>query len=414
MQAVLGLSCIDRLRVPAAIFFLLALSSLLILSSPTPGETAGWRATGSLATGRCYHTASLLPNGKVLVTAGFMAFDGFGGFNYAALDSTELYDPVTGKWSAAGLLAITTRGGHTATLLPNGKVLVAGGANTIGYLASAEVYEPATGYWDATGSLAAPRMMHTATLLNNGKVLVAGGYNPSSHSLAGAELYDPVSGTWSATGPLAAARAEHSATLLPDGQVLVAGGFHEELVNGSYQRTYLNTAELYDPVSGTWSATGSLAAARSEHSATLLRNGQVLVVAGVNGSTTLQTAQLYDPVTGTWHTTGSLAATRADHTATLLPNGQVLVVGGYNKYPLGVGYLGSPERYDPLTGKWSTAGALGTLGQSHTATLLPNGQVLVAGGGLAVGGYGSLVLTAAELYQNAASLGPLELLLLGN
>ena len=173
---------------------------------------------------------------------------------------------------------------HTATLLPNGKVLVAGGSGNSGFFASAELYDPASGTWTATGSLAAARQTHTATLLPNGKVLVTGGLNGSN--LTSAELYDPASGTWTTTGSLAAARYRHTATLLPSGKVLVAGG--------TGNSGYLASAELYDPASGTWAATGSLATARYLHTATLLPNGKVLVAGGQADGAYLASAELYD------------------------------------------------------------------------------------------------------------------------
>src|SRR5439155_245673 len=188
-----------------------------------------WVPTGSLFTARTRHTATLLPNGKVLVA---------GGNNGPALSSAELYDPATGMWAATGSLG-TARERPTATLLPNGKVLVAGGAsNESNFLNSAELYDPASGTWTATGSLGTARAYHTATLLSNGKVLVAAG-GGSSNSLSSAELYDPATGSWSSTGSLGTAREEHTATLLASGKVLVAGGIDSNINTSS-------SAELYD------------------------------------------------------------------------------------------------------------------------------------------------------------------------
>jgi hypothetical protein len=159
------------------------------------------------------------------------------------------------EFQETGSLAMA-RESHTATLLRNGQVLVAGGSG----IADAELYESATGTWATTGSLITGRSRHTATLLADGKVLVAGGSDGSS--TRSAELYDPAVGTWEATGPLGRGREDHTATLLSDGRVLVAGGFG---TNSS-----LDSAEIYDLASGTWSATASMASARNRHTATLL------------------------------------------------------------------------------------------------------------------------------------------------
>jgi N-acetylneuraminic acid mutarotase len=352
-------------------FPLLFLGAGLVLVQPCAGASGVFDETGSLATARYSHTATLLPNGKVLVAGGINN-------NGGSLASAELYDPANGTWTGTGTLG-AVRDSHTATLLPNGKVVVAGGYNG-GALASAELYDPANGIWTATGSLSVARYYYTATLLPNGKVLVAGGINLSSGALASAELYDPASGIWTATGSLGAARDSHTATLLPDGKVLVAGGI---------AAAELASAELYDPANGIWTATGSLGAARDSHTATLLPDGKVLVAGGIGNSGDVgASAELYDPASGSWTATGSLDAGRYLHTATLLPNGKVLVAGG-----IGTSGLAGAELYDPASGIWTATGSLSAPRYYHTATLLPDGKVLVAGGH-----NGNGVLASAELY----------------
>jgi hypothetical protein len=192
------------------------------------------------------------------------------------------------------------------------------------------------GTFTTTGSMVTARDQYTATLLPNGLVLVSGGYNSTSGYLASAELYDPTNGTWTVTGSMTRARDQHTATLLPNGQVLVSGGTNSA---GT-----LSSAELYDPASGTWTVTGSMTTARDLHTATLLPNGKVLVSGGTDGGTNgiiLASAELFDPATGIWTVTGLMTSGRFLHTATLLPSGKLLVSGGGGTS----GYLASSEVY---------------------------------------------------------------------
>jgi WD40 repeat protein len=247
----------------------------------------------------------------------------------------------------------------------------------VGLLAVGLAASPATpvaasqspGTWAKTGSMVAATEQQTATLLQNGQVLMPG---------AG-ELYNPATGTWTATRSMSFARIGFTATLLPNGQVLVAGG--AELAN---QTVILSSAELYNPATGTWTATGSMTTPRSGHTATLLPNGQVLVAGGegtcVNVSCpVLSSAELYNPATGTWTPTGSMNVTRYLHTATLLPNGQVLVAGGGSGSTANAG--STAELYNPATGTWTPTGSMSEPHSSGAlAGLLPNGQVLVVCG----------------------------------
>ncbi len=351
-----------------------AVASAELYDAGFPANLGAFTSAGSMGTARDWYTATPLPNGKVLMAGGSS--------DSGSLASAELYDPWTGSFTpTANMVAARTQ--HTATLLPNGKVLIAG------FPASAELYDPATGTFAATGSMSTARTQYTATLLPNGKVLIAGGYSPGYGYVGTAELYDPATGAFTATGSMGAARSEHTATLLPNGKVLIAGGY-------VYPSGILASAVVYDPATGAFTATGSLGAARSDHTATLLPNGKVLIAGGRDASGYPAAAELYDPATGAFVATGSLGTGRAYHTAALLPNGKVLIAGGYNST---WGSVGSAELYDPATGSFLATGGLVTARQIHTATLLPaNGKLLIAGG--LVNAYPSATyLASAELYQ---------------
>gem|GEM_PF-2046124 len=355
------------LVVPFIVIVFLSLSLFKFAPFPTSAVALNgiWTIADDLNFGRFLHTATLLPNGKVLVAGGFS--------NGTTVSNAELYNPASGSWSNTGDFNFA-RQNHTATLLPNGKVLVAGGYDNALFFPfnKAELYDPATGSWSNTGDLNFARYSHTATLLANGKVLVSGGIGTdgiTTNLLSKAELYDPATGNWSNTGDLNFARERHTATLLVNGNVLVVGGA---------ANFALNKAELYVPATGSWSVTGDLNFARLIHTATLLQNGKVLVAGGNGNSLTVNQGELYNPATGGWTITGDLNFGRFLHTATLLPNGKVLVAGG--SLDASGAPIAKAELYDPATGSWSNTGDLNFARVFHTATLLANGQVLVAGG----------------------------------
>jgi hypothetical protein len=327
--------------------------------------------------------ATLLADGRVLVLSGNAV-------------SPELYDPATGKFGPTGSIS-TARGGETATRLLDGRVLVAGGFGVVDStagagLSSAELYDPRTGEFSPTGSMATDRYYHTASLLPDGRVLIAGGYHvtdvmrttsegvgAAGEELASAELYDPKTGTFSPTGSMSTRRSGHTAVPLADGRVLVLGG--------GMGPAFLATAEIYDPNTGTFGPTGSMPDNRQGYAATLLPDGHVLVSGGFilspevgQGPSDVPTAELYDPATGKFSQTGTLIQPRVSATATRLADGRVLVAGGITHEKVGVVSVAQAELYDPSTGLFSDAGSMVTARGYATATLLLDGRVLIAGG----------------------------------
>ena len=324
-----------------------------LLDIDNPAWIAGPNLTA--APGRRELSLTLLKNGKVLAAGG------------VGLDTAEVYDPGAGSWTPTVNNMSGVRYRHTATLLGDGQVLVAGSVSSAAVGITADLYDPASDRWSPTASMTVDRNWHTATLLPCGEVLVVGGQTAGSTVLRSAERYNPKTKTWRLTGSLVTGRWKHTATLLPDGRVLVTGGW-----NGGE----LASAELYDPASETWSVTaGPMATARYHHLATLLPSGRVLIAGGFN----LASAELFSPATGTFSPTGSAALPIGfEGSATLLPNGRVLVLPGF--FPPGPG---TSTVYDPAANSWTSGPAVVPDRDTHAATLLLNGRVLVVGGSAA-------------------------------
>jgi Galactose oxidase, central domain len=383
-------------------------------------------------------TAALLPDGRVLLLNGI----------------AKEYDPATG--AVTNLPAPpTTRLLGTATTLNNGLVLLAGGVSSFSTgltgsgdqstpttFASAELYDPKTGTYTPTGSMAHPRAFHTATLLSDGRVLIlGGGESTSSSGTSGSstpqqvpppEIYDPASGTFSPTaGDTLIPHVWSTATLLQDGKVLITGGGTAAEAGATPAPgesspptgQVTDEAELFDPSTGTFSATGSMTRPRVWHTATLLADGKVLIVGGTLSSdlgassssgpadTTPQTAEIYDPASGTFSATGAPGAPRMWHAATLLPDGHVLVTGGLNQSGAGTGadpFLKSAELFDPAAGTFSATGDMVEGQALHTSTLLQDGKVLIAGlgagaiSGATGGGSSGDTISTAQVYDPAA------------
>jgi hypothetical protein len=345
----------------------------------------GFVPDGNMTSPRALHTSTLLNGGMVLIT---------GGANFGATstvtESAELYNPNARTLSATGNLQ-APRAQHTATLLNDGRVLIAGGASIVltSPWASAELFDPTGATTTATGSMKTARFAHTATLLANGKILVAGGADATSTAIASAELFDPSTNTFSTTGSLQTARKEHTATLLPSGKVLMTGGIDDKSND-------LDSAELYDPTAGTFTTVvGKMSMARAGHTATLFTAGadagKVLLAGGTDATAKAQnTAELFDPVAQSFTATNNMTAAHAFHTATLLSNGIVLLAGGTDATSIPTSVA---ELFDPSSGNFSTTGSLITAREQHAVTLLGNGNVLVTGG------LNGNALDSAELYQ---------------
>jgi hypothetical protein len=371
---------------------------LAVLACASPAQAGGqFAAVGDMSTPRALHGAAPLPDGRVLVVGGIADFG-------IVLGSAELFDPASGTFALTGPLH-DARSRPTTVALADGRVLVFGGRGGEGggtYFSDAEIYDPASGQFSPGGDSGTPRYVATAALLADGRVLIAGGFNRNDGALASADLYDPATGTFTPTGSMSRPRIQTSAVVrLPDGRVLIVGGGNDD--------GPLASAELYDPATGTFSETGSLPEPRAGHSLALLRDGRVLVVGGSDDGASggnlvyYPVAQLYDPASGTFTPTGSLAFARSMQTATVLPDGRVLVAGGsYVAGQPGSVTVPTAEIYDPATGTFSSVGDTVVSRDEPVAVTLPGGRVLLAGGWAFAGDtVGDLPTEHAEVFTPA-------------
>lgn len=337
-----------------------------LLADPVPPSPGAFAPTGSMAIPRTGHTAMLLADGRVVVAGGVGALEPGG--DSVALRSAEAWDPRTGEFEPLPFLVESQdeRTGYTLTLLPDGRVLVAGGIDS----PQALLWDPVTGSLEPAGTLTTPRAHHTATLLPDGRVLIVGGRGEDGEPVPGAEVWSGLGRSFAPAGNLVAVRLPDTATLLPDGRVLVVGeAFETDL--GVWVP---DNAEVWDPRTSTFGPGGVLSEGHPDHTATLLPDGRVLVIGGM---ATLP-VEMWDPDSASFAIVARLDAETGDHTATLLPDGRVLMIGGYDMR-LHWSYDSALTTRAP----WDSFEGVASMGEAragHTATLLPDGRVVVIGG----------------------------------
>jgi WD40 repeat protein len=339
--------------------------TIFALGLATYGDSRGQslKSTGVMREQRAAHTATLLADGRILIAGGFKK--GPDGVSQVYFSSAELYDPAKHTFTSTGSME-HRRCGHTATLLRNGLVLIAGGAGDMGLLSSAELYNPATESFVSIAPMHIRRADFTATLLSDGRVLLCGGGNRDAQATA--EIFDPATKEFTMTGQMTAPRLAHTATLLPDGQVLITGGSSKRYV-------VLASAELYNPVTGEFTRVGDMTQPRYKHAAAGGPEGTVLVLGGSTKDDwrgTLSIVERYDPLKRSFTQVPDLQRPRfkMPQAVVTLSNGSILLAGGD----------AAVELLNPATGESRVVGSLGNPRYYGTATLLKNGDVLIAGG----------------------------------
>jgi hypothetical protein len=353
-----------------------------------------------------FNPALLGSVGLVAESAAVSNFDD--GSNHDRASANNVSPAAVGSWAPAAAMA-EPRAFYSATLLDNGRVLVAGGfvrTNGVGpplgghYTTLTQIYDPRSDSWETTGQLATARAGHGEALLKDGRVLVAGGQMVLAPgrppvTLNSAEIYDPATGEWTATGSMQVRRNEPILTLLPDGRVFVSGAARAVGPDAK-------SAEIYDPATGQWTRVADMSTARNDHIQILLDDrgdgegekgdcehqgeGRILVAGGFRDTVAapgayFASAEIYDVQTNTWTPTGSMNMARADAEGVLLKDGRVLATGGNTAISVPATRTNTAEIYDSATGQWTlTGGAMSDPKVDHAIALLKDGQVLVAGG----------------------------------
>lgn len=299
-----------------------------------PGN-ATWTSAGTITYGRFAHTADLLGDGRVLLAGGILSTG-------VSVPSYLIVDPVTGGMQEAPMM-YTARSGHTSAKLATGEVLVCGGFVPTLTLNECERYVPddtgaSPGDWIPAAAMVLPRSVHTATTLEDGSVLVVGGNDGAA--MASSERYEPQTDAWMSQGDLLRARFYHTATRLPDGRVLVTGGQDSNTI----AEGCLDSAEIYNPSSGNWKNVAPMSLPRCFATATLLPSGYVLVSGGRSGDEYHFSAELFDPASESWHTASNLAQRQASHAAVLVGD-EVILIGGWRN-----GAQSLTQRWNPSGG----------------------------------------------------------------
>lgn len=347
-----------------------------------------WTASPDLVSIRGTTATVVLKDGKALAIGG--------GVGQQGLAAVELFDPASGVWQPTGAMNQARRG-HQAVVLGDGRVLVAGGINEGELLASVEIYDPATAKWTTMAPMSEPRLGNTLTLLTNGNVLVTGGTSADTAAGSGggqtirpdntAELYNVAANKWTMTsGAMSTPRFEHTATALDDGRVLIAGGQGPPIAGVAAS---LATTEIYDPAVDSFRKSNDMGDARFNHTAVKLPDRTVMVIGGAggqNGDTSLSTAEVFNPGDGGWTNVGALTGSRSGHTATVFPDGRVLVAGGESITRGNRRSLNTAEIFVIDKREWRSAGQMNCPRSEAAAALLGDGSVLVVAGDFAAPG----------------------------